>query len=109
MKKINIGNDLNAISQFLDEACSDIKDLQKKIKILKDIRKKRCNKDILEKQILKWDEIIEFYEFFVEDVDVNAERVKKISKEFKKLGKKFKVDKDIQEHMKSHERWTFNW
>jgi hypothetical protein len=114
---VNINKDLDAISLFLKETIPVGNTLMKQITEMKKLRKKekelrKAGKDIkfnILQQVRIYDKILENYEFFEQDTDVNGERVKKISHALGKTAKQEMIDKKWIEKIRKSERWTFNW
>ena len=117
---IEVEADVQAVLDFLDGVKADKKkiinlykeytDLRTEEKALK--KAKAPHKKLVEnvqKQIVKYDEILKAYEFLQLDADVSGERVKKIAQSIKRKAKKVKVSKKWMEHMKKDMKWTFDW
>lgn len=60
-------------------------------------------------QLFAWDRLVKDYEFFEEDVDVNGERAKKITKALIEKAKEEGIDKEKLEQFKKKESWSFDW
>ena len=123
-RKVDVDKDLRAVALFLDEVSFDIK----KIKTLLDhmISLRHKEKELLakhapaeslrfntEKQAQVWDKLMEAYEYFDEDVDINGERIKLIAHDLKKKAKRRHISRQMLDRMEGKvegvEWWTFNW
>lgn len=113
-KKIDSLNDIEAIIEFLEDVKTDQETLIKNFKSLQELEKEShvTNKDIikvnLDAQSKLFDKIIENYEFFQNDVDINGIRVKMLAKNFLKKAKKAELDNIVKEKKKSM-LWKFQW
>ena len=88
-KKFSIDKELAAIESSLRESRDDILKL---MTICREFRKslQKMTKD----QLFEWDRFLKDYEFFEEDVDVNGERVKNITKALIQRARQIKVSKE---------------
>ena len=68
----------------------------------------RALRKVVQEQIRKYDGILEMYEVFEMDVDINGERVKKIAKAIKEKAAEMAVEKKLLEKMETP-KWTFDW
>jgi hypothetical protein len=106
--------DIQAISEFLDDVKADHVFLKEKLKKLEELEKEAnvTNNDILKVNLKAQSEIIdkliERYEFFQNDVDINGIRVKMIAKEFLQRAKRAEL-KDIVKEKKKSQLWKFQW
>jgi histidyl-tRNA synthetase len=112
--KINPLKDLNAIVEFLNDLDSDKNHLLKDLKQLQELEKERsvAKNDIvhvnLDTQSSVYDNLLERYEFFQSDVDINAIRLKR-------LANKLLIEahnagmKDLIKSKKKDAKWQFKW
>ena len=113
-KKVNVVEDIEAINEFIADINSDVEVLKKELKKLQELEKEysvaksgiiQVN---LETQAGVLDKILERYEFFQNDVDINGLRVKNIAKEFLRKASKNGM-KDLVETKKQDKKWKFLW
>ena len=104
-EEVKIKDDLKAIISFLDESKEDTK----KIRDLADNMLPFAKKEDLLNLIVRCDKLLELYEYFEADVDVNGERVKKIAKYLKEKAIKENLDETWTKRMNKEERWNFDW
>lgn len=114
-EKIDVNKDLRAILTFLSDVKYDIAKLSQKFKQLKELRQEakvlseeKLRKKNLRKQIQLYDEILIDYEYFVDDADINGQRVKNIAKVLRKKAEEHGF-KDLLEKINKKARWVFNW
>ena len=94
IKKVDMLTDLQAIKEFIAEAKTDLQVLQPFLEELEELEKERqvlSKENFLQANLQTQDEIIdkllERYEFFQNDVDINAIRLKRVVAEYlKNLG-----------------------
>ncbi|MBT4935719.1 hypothetical protein HOL21_01535 [Candidatus Woesearchaeota archaeon] len=113
-KKVNILNDIRAIRESLQDVPTDVGFLQKELVLLEELEKeyKVAKSGIvqvnLQTQADHIEKILERYESFQNDVDINGLRVKMIAQEFLKRAAKADM-KDLVKAKKKERRWTFKW
>ncbi len=93
--------EVNAILPELDK----LEELEKERQVVKKASVIEVN---LETQATVLDSLLEKYEFFQNDVDINGIRVKEISRNFLKLARKAGLQ-DLANEKKGKSTWTFNW
>lgn len=119
-KIVDIDKDLQAISEYVAEVGSDLKELYKLLEDMRKLRKREHNmkKDKAfdeavisntEEQVRIWDDILRRYEFLDQDIELNGQRVKMIAGALRRLGAQKNIDPELQKMMKSKDSWTFNW
>ncbi len=112
--KVETLKDIGAIADYLDEINNDTKSIQKLLNQLEELEKERliAKESIvhinLESQAKILDKLIEKYEFFQNDVDINGLRVKRIAQEFLKHAQKAGM-KDLVKSKNQDMRWRFQW
>ncbi len=95
---VDVDTDLKAVKNFLHDIGGDIKNIfylcQEMEKLMakeKELKENKAPEQSIrknfEEQVKVWDKMLTVYEFFDEDEDVNAERVKNIAKELRKKAK----------------------
>ena len=113
-EKIDIVKDLGAIIEYLEEANYDIKNILPELKKLEELEKERKVADSgvvhinLEAQASILDGLLEKYEFFQNDVDINGLRLKAIANQFLRNAKSAGL-KDLVKEKKEDKRWKFFW
>ena len=113
-KKVDSLKDIQAIIEFLEHANDDPKALLEDLQKLEELEKERkvASKKLmavnLEAQEEVLDSIIQRYEFFQNDVDINGLRVKQIAEEFLKHASHEKM-RNIVRDKKKDPRWRFQW
>ena len=106
--------DIDAILDFLQEINDDVKELSKLFKKLEELEKERkVSKEgivhiNLETQAEVLDKILERYEFFENDVDINGLRVKHIAHQFLNNAQNAGL-KDLVKERKQDQRWWMLW
>lgn len=113
-KTVDVLNDLEAITEFLNDIQADTTELLSQLKKLQELEKEyhvaasgiiQVN---LETQANILDKLLERYGFFENDVDVNGLRVKMIATEFlKRAGKAGMVD--LVRLKEKDKRWKMLW
>ena len=112
--KVETLKDIEAIQEYLKEINNDTKSIQKLLEQLEELEKERliAKETIvhvnLESQSKAIDKLIEKYEFFQNDVDINGLRVKRIAEKFLKHAEKAGL-KDMVKIKKQDPRWRFQW
>ena len=113
-KKVDVLTDIEAIAEFLNDIQVDTKELLSQLKKLKELEKEyhvaasgivQVN---LETQAKILDKILERYDFFQNDVEVNGLRVKMIASEFlKRTGKAGMTD--LVRQKEKDRKWKMLW
>jgi len=112
--KEEILKDLEAMEEFLDDVDKDAQEIKKLLLSLEELEKERkiAKESIiavnLESQAKVLDTLIERYEFFQNDVDINGLRIKKIASMFLKNAEKAGM-KDLVKSKNQDMRWRFLW
>lgn len=114
----DLDKDLQAILDFLKESVQDIKTvyvLCKKMQLLREKEKHlvegKAPQPSLQyntkEQLEVFDKLLEAYDFFDEDVEVNKQRVKFIAKALKKLAAERNVDPELLRSLEKREWWMY--
>ncbi|HLC19335.1 MAG TPA: hypothetical protein VJK72_00310 [Candidatus Nanoarchaeia archaeon] len=108
-------DDIEAVVTYLKEVHYDVRELLHYFAELKQIRSERRvltdeekKIDNLRKQIEIYDRLLLRFEYYTQDADVNAIRVKMVAKFFKEQANKYKLYASL-ERMKREPRWFFDW
>ena len=113
-KIVDCLRDLAVINEFLQEAHNDEKFLRQQLKELEELEKEfhvaksgviQVNIDT---QVKVLDKILQRYEFFQNDVDINGLRLKRITKEVINRAKKAGMNDLVAEKQKDR-RWSLRW
>src|SRR3989344_9361614 len=113
-QKVDVLADIDAVIEFLSEVQYDTKELLMQLKKLKELEKEyqvaasgilHVN---LETQARVLDKLLERYEFFENDVDVNGLRVKMMAKEFLKRASKAGMA-DLVRQKEKDKKWMMLW
>ena len=113
-QSIDVLKDIQAIQECLREMSDDAKPLLKDLHKLEELEKERQvgRESILpinlEAQAKLLDTILQRYEFFQNDVDINGIRVKEIARNLLKEAKKAGL-KDLVQEKKKEMKWQFDW
>ncbi|MEK6863520.1 MAG: hypothetical protein AABW53_02385 [Nanoarchaeota archaeon] len=113
-KKVNVSADIDALVEFLADIPYDAKELLAKFKKLQELEKEyeMASSGILhinlETQAKLLDKLLEQYEFFENDVDVNGLRMKLIAREFLKRASKAGMS-DLVRQKEKDKRWMMLW
>ena len=113
-EKIDIVKDLDAIVEYLEEINYDVKSILPELKKLMELEKERKVADSsvthinLETQASILDKLLEKYEFFQNDADINGLRLKAIANQFLRNAKKHGLT-DLVKEKKADQRWKFFW
>ena len=113
-EKIDVVKDLDAIVEYLEEINYDVKSILPELKKLMELEKERKVADSsithinLETQASILDGLLEKYEFFQNDVDINGLRLKAIANQFLSNAKKHGLT-DLVKEKKADQRWKFFW
>ncbi|MBU0457168.1 MAG: hypothetical protein ABH824_00735 [Nanoarchaeota archaeon] len=112
--KVDVLKDIDAIIEFLNDLSNDTKFLLKEFKKIEELEKEYhvAKSDIihinLDTQGKFLDKILERYESFQNDVDINGLRVKSIGNEFLQRAEKAGM-KDLVKEKKKDRKWMFKW
>ena len=115
----DLDKDLQAILDFLKESVQDIKTVYVLCKKMQQLREKekhlvegRAPQPSLQyntkEQLEVFDKLLEAYDFFDEDVEVNKQRVKFIAKTLKKIAAERNVDSELLKSLQKKEWWMYN-
>jgi hypothetical protein len=111
---VDVLADIEAVTEFLNEAQGDVKELLYQLKKLKELEKEYevASSGIvhvnLETQGKILDQLLERYSFFQNDVDVNGLRVKMMAAEFlKRAGRAGMAD--LVRQKERDKKWTMLW
>ncbi len=115
-EKINQTKDISAIIEFLEEIDSDTKKLLPLFNQLAELEKERAVISAkprllqinLESQAKVLDKLLENYEFFQNDVDINGIRLKAIANQFLRNARQAGL-KDLVQEKKEDQKWKFFW
>lgn len=113
-KKVDVLSDIDAIMEFLSEIQADTKELFTQLNKLKELEKEYevASSGILhvnlETQGKILDKLVERYDFFQNDVDVNGLRVKMIAAEFLKRAQKAGMT-DLVRQKEKDKKWNMLW
>ena len=112
--KVDPVKDIKAITDFLRDVESDLKFLTPELKKLRELEKELVvdNKNLKETNLQTQgeilDKVLERYEFFQTDVDINGLRLKKIAAQFLRNARKAEMNQLVEEKKKD-KRWQFLW
>ena len=112
--KEDVLKDLEAMIDFLEDVNDEAQHLIPELKKLEELEKERqvaesgLTQVNLETQAAVLDKVLERYEFFQNDVDINGIRVKRIAQEFLNQAKKAGMKDLVKEKEQSHQ-WKFFW
>ncbi|MBU0460066.1 MAG: hypothetical protein KKH52_02555 [Nanoarchaeota archaeon] len=112
--KEDVLKDLATIIEFLEDVQGDVKQLLPLLNKVQNLEKERqvSSKNLtpvnLETQAKVFDDILERYQFFQNDVDINGIRMKQVATEFLKQAKKAGLKHLVEEKERDH-KWKFNW
>ena len=112
--QVDIVKDVDAIVEFLKDIHYDVKSLLPELQKLKDLETERkvASDGIihinLETQAGVLDTLLEKYEFFQNDADINNLRLKAVAKQFL-LNAKSAGLKDLAKEKQQDKRWKFFW
>jgi len=103
-QRFSVEKELNVVIGSLTESGKDI------IKLIRLCMKvKESLGGSAKDQLLAWDNFIRDYEFLEEDVDVNGERVKRITNALIEKAKSSSLSKETLEIYKKKDSWSFDW
>lgn len=106
--------EMEAVGEFLEGVNEDAKRLNQKLAKLEELEKERqvAAEGVLhinlQAQAAELDKMLEEYEFFQNDVDINGLRMRKIANHFLKEAEKAGMKDLVKEKKKDH-RWQFWW
>ncbi len=113
-KKIDIDTDIDAIREFCDDAKRDLKELEELLKNFENLHKEShitrhtASHMNTKTRIALFEDILERYSSFEDDVEINKERLKLIAKHLlddaSKAGHKEEVQLKKQDPL-----WKFEW
>ena len=108
-KKIpkDIKKDVDALLIFLKDVQKDADDLRKML--LKYKRRLGTSPEKVLDQVMMFDDVLQRYEWFQDDADVNGERIKKIALYLKHWAKKKKIETEWINNIDKAEHWNFDW
>ncbi len=98
----DIDSEIKVITAFLKDSQQDAEKLWLLFEEMKILRKH----DMLP-QIEKWHEILQFFKAFETDVEINAERAKRISSHLREQATD--LPSDWKEILAKDDRWNFDW
>ena len=113
-RKVDVLKDIQAISEFLDNISVDTKVLLKELKKLEQLEKeyKVAKSGIiqinLETQAKIIETLLQRYDFFQSDADINGQRIKIIAKEFLKRASHHGLT-DLVKEKKKDRKWSLRW
>ncbi|MBU0470504.1 MAG: hypothetical protein KKA62_00135 [Nanoarchaeota archaeon] len=114
IKKIDILENINSVKDYLSDSSNDVKILLKELDKLKELEKEyevaksgiiQIN---LETQSKILDRILERYEFYQNDADINGIRIKQLATTFLERAEKNGL-KDLVKQKKKDNGWLLNW
>ena len=112
--KEDVLKNLEAMIDFLEDINFEAKQLIPELKKLEELETERqvaapgLTQVNLETQSEVLDKVLEKYEFFQNDVDINGIRMKRIAEEFLKQAKKAGL-KDLIKEKEQKSMWKFFW
>lgn len=112
--KVDVLKNAEAVTEFLSEINDDTKELLEKLNKLEELEKEFLVAKPslipinLETQAKLLDELLQHYEGFQNDADINGLRVKMIAQEFLKRAAAAGLKNIIAEKKKDH-KWQFQW
>lgn len=113
-EKMDQLKDFEAVSDFARNVNDDIQPIIPDLEKLEELEKERLvskeglNQINLETQAEILERLLERYEYFQNDVDINGLRIKKICHNFLKESEKFGL-RDLVREKKKNPRWQFLW
>ena len=113
-RKVDALNDIAAMKECLSELHMDVKAILKELTELEELEKERmvAKSGIvhvnLETQVRVFDILLERYEFFENDVDINGLRLKRIAGEYLKHAQRAGLT-DLVAEKKENAKWHFLW
>ncbi len=113
-RRVDALNDIAAMKECLSELHMDVKVILKELTELEELEKERmvAKSGIvhvnLETQARVFDRLLERYEFFENDVDINGLRLKRIAGEYLKQAQRAGLT-DLVAEKKENAKWHFLW
>lgn len=112
----NVESDIRHVLEFLQYSVLDIKNLHDSLAQIKKLRAaeraeiddKKQLKEI-EQLIESWDKLLERWVMFDRDVDINGERIKRVSQVLREESEKLPVRDAIKSKTHTKDEWTFDW
>ena len=110
----NISTDIDAIIECLQGLKDDVKKLLPELEKLQELEKERqvANEGLIQVNLKTQgkvlDTILQQYEFFENDIDINGLRLKQIAEQFLKHAEKAGL-KDLVKEKKQHPQWKMWW
>ena len=107
-------HDIDAIREFLKGAKEDVRALLPLLEKLEELERERqvASDSILpvnlKAQAKIFDELLQHYEFFQNDADINGIRVKRMARELLNHAARAELDTLVREK-KQDMKWTFDW
>ena len=105
---------ITAVREFLAEVPDQLKAMKPLLLQLEELEKERLVakpgivKLNLEAQSQVFEKLLDRYEFFQDDVDINGLRVKQLSRDFLEHAKKAGLKELVQEKLKT-QKWKWGW
>ncbi len=112
--QVDAEKDIESIQECLRDVTEEVRSLLPLLEELEELEKERLvgkhgvMKVNLETQAAVLDKLLEKYEFFQNDVDINGLRLKKIARNVLKEAKKQGL-KELVEEREKNMHWTFDW
>ncbi|MEK6950476.1 MAG: hypothetical protein AABX13_02010 [Nanoarchaeota archaeon] len=112
--KVEVLKDIQVIQESLREVPAEAKILLKELQQLEELEKERqvARESVvpvnLEAQARILDTILQRYEFYQNDVDINGIRVKQVAREFLKKARHAGL-KELVNEKKKDMKWQFDW
>ncbi len=106
--------DLQAIKEFLQDLKTELPVLQQQVNKLQDLEKERriAHQGLLQVNIQtqaeQLDKLLERYEFFQNDTDINGLRLQNVARELLQQAKHAGMT-DLLQRKKKDSRWQFHW
>ena len=106
--------DIEAVRECLKGVKDDVKQIQPLLAKLEELEKERqvASSSILpvnlKAQVKLMDDLLQQYEFFQNDVDINGIRVKRMARQLLEHARKAGLD-DLVHEKKKDMKWTFDW
>ena len=114
-EKFNVLHDIQTVREFLQDVTVDLKRLNPDLKKLEELEtelevmgSEQLRRVNLQTQVEIIERILENYESFENDVDINGIRIKQISQNFLKQADKWGLVELVNEK-KQNPKWKFYW